>query len=247
MIALVRSELLKLRTPAQHRLGGGSRCWRIALLTAGLAIGDAGEKDFSTPQELRDTILAIGYAAVFFLAVIGADRGGRRVLATARSPSASSSAPARHRVLMAKLATYALVGIGTALVVTAISAALGEAVVSSKGYTLDLADAGLRMTAGIVRRDRVRGACSASSSAPSPATRRPRWSTIFGVWIAGKIVGDWIGDAAQYLPFSLIENVLGLDQGIAWGYAALALVGMTAALGARRAARVRAARRHLGA
>ena len=79
-------------------------------------------------------------------------------------------------------------------------------------------------------------------------TRNPTTAmvAIFGVWIAGKIVGDWIGDAAQYLPFSLIENVLGLSKGIAWGYAALALVGMTAALGARRAARVRAARRDLG-
>ena len=64
-------------------------------------------------------------------------------------------------------------------------------------------------------------------------TRNPTTAmvTIFGVWIAGKIVGDWIGDAAQYLPFSLIETVLGLGEGMAWGYAALALVGVTTALG----------------
>ena len=138
--------------------------------------------------------------------------------------------PARHRVLIAKLAAYALVGIGTAVVVTAISAALGEAVVSSKGYTLDLADGGLRMTAGIVLATAFAGMLGVVVGA---MTRNPTTAmvTIFGVWIAGKIIGDWIGDAAQYLPFSLIENVLGLGEGIAWGYAALALVGLTAALG----------------
>jgi hypothetical protein len=64
-------------------------------------------------------------------------------------------------------------------------------------------------------------------------TRNPTTAmvAIFGVWIAEKIVGDWIGSAAQYLPFSLIETVLGLGDGMAWGYAALALAGLTAALG----------------
>ena len=63
-------------------------------------------------------------------------------------------------------------------------------------------------------------------------TRNPTTAmvTIFGVWIAGKIVGDWIGEAARYLPFSLLENVRGFGEGLAWGYAALALLGMTAAL-----------------
>lgn len=39
-----------------------------------------------------------------------------------------------------------------------------------------------------------------------------------------------LGDIAQYLPFALIENVLGLNAPMAWGYAALALGGLTAAL-----------------
>jgi ABC-2 type transport system permease protein len=227
MIALVHSELLKLRT-LRSTLWAALALLAIVLLTSGLALGDAGEKNLSTPQELRETILAVGYAAVFFLAVMGAIAAAGEYRHRTISQRFLVN-PARHRVLIAKLAAYALVGIATAVLVTAISAALGQAVVSSKGYTLDLADGGLRMTAGIVLATAFAGMLGVVVGA---MTRNPTTAmvTIFGVWIAGKIIGDWIGDAAQYLPFSLIENVLGLTNGIAWGYAALALAAMTAAL-----------------
>ena len=228
MIALVHSELLKLRT-LRSTLWAALALLAIALLTSGLALGDAGEKNLRTPQELRETILAVGYAAVFFLAVMGAIAAAGEYRHRTISQRFLVN-PGRHRVLIAKLAAYALVGIGTAVVVTAISAALGQAVVSSKGFTLDLADGGLRMTAGIVLATAFAGMLGVVVGA---MTRNPTTAmvTIFGVWIAGKIVGDWIGAAAQYLPFSLLENVLGLGEGIAWGYAALALAGLTVALG----------------
>ena len=228
MIALVHSELLKLRT-LRSTAYAAAALLAIALLTAGLGMGDAGQKGYSTPHELRETILAVGYAAVFFLAVMGAIAAAGEYRHRTISQRFLVN-PARHRVLIAKLAAYALVGIGTAVVITAVSAALGQAVVSSKGYTLDLADGGLRMTAGIVLATAFAGMLGVVVGA---MTRNPTTAmvAIFGVWIAGKIIGDWIGDAAQYLPFALIENVLGLTAGIAWGYAALALVAVTAALG----------------
>ena len=228
MIALVGSELLKLRT-LRSTVWAALALLAIALLTSGLALGDAGEKNLRTPQELRETILAVGYAAVFFLAVMGAIAAAGEYRHRTISQRFLVN-PGRHRVLIAKLTAYALVGIGTAVVVTAISAALGQAVVSSKGFTLDLADGGLRMTAGIVLATAFAGMLGVVVGA---MTRNPTTAmvTIFGVWIAGKIVGDWIGAAAQYLPFSLLENVLGLGEGIAWGYAALALAGLTVALG----------------
>ena len=148
MIALVHSELLKLRT-LRSTAWAALALLAITLLTAGLALGDAGEKNIRTPQELRDTILAVGYAAVFFLAVLGAIAAAGEYRHRTISQRFLAS-PARHRVLLAKLAAYALVGTGTAVVVTAVASALGQAVVSSKGYTLDLGDGGLRMTAGIV-------------------------------------------------------------------------------------------------
>jgi hypothetical protein len=203
MIALVRSELLKLRT-LRSTAWAAAGLLAITLLTAGLATGDAGQKGYRTAAQLRETILAVGYAAVF-------------------------ANPARGRVLAGKLAAYFIVGTGTALVVTTVASALGQAVVSSKGYTLDLGDAGLRLAAGIV----VATAFAAALGVlVGSLTRNPTTAmvAIFGTWIAEKIAGDWLGSAAQYLPFHLIENVLGLTPSLAWGYAALALAGVTAAL-----------------
>ena len=138
-------------------------------------MGDAGEKNFSTPAELRDTILAIGYAAVFFLAVLGANAAAGEYRHRTISQRFLAS-PARHRVLLAKLVGYALVGLVVGLVVTAIAAPLGEAVVSSKGYTLDLGRRRAADGCGTSPSPPCWRACSASSSARSRATRRPPWS-----------------------------------------------------------------------
>src|SRR5215218_5933055 len=136
MTALVRAELLKLRT-LRSTAYAAAGLLLLTLLTAGLAMGDAGSKGFSTPAELRETILAIGYAAVFFLAVLGANAAAGEYRHRTISQRFLAS-PARRRVLLSKLVTYGIVALGTALVVTAVGAALGEAVASSKGYTLGL-------------------------------------------------------------------------------------------------------------
>lgn len=148
MSALVRSELLKLRT-LRSTAWAAAALLAITLLTAGLALGEAGNKGYTTPTQPGETILGIGYAAVFFLIVLGAIAAAGEYRHRTISQRFLAS-PSRHRVLPAKLAAYAGIAVGTAGVVTAVAAGLGEAVVSSKGYTLDLADAGPRLLAGIV-------------------------------------------------------------------------------------------------
>ena len=227
MIALVHSELIKLRT-LRSTAYAAAGLLLITLLTAGLAMGDAGSKNFSTPAQLRETIAAIGYAAVLFLAVLGAIAASGEYRHRTISQRFLAS-PARGRVLLAKLVAYAVVAVATALVVTAIGAALGEAVVSSKGYSLELGEAGLRLTAGIV----VATALAAMLGVVvGSITRNPTTAmvAIFGSWMIEKIAGGWFGDVAQYFPFALIENTLGLISPMAWGYAALALAGLTTAL-----------------
>jgi ABC-2 type transport system permease protein len=228
MIALVKAELLKLRT-LRSTAWAAAGLLLITLLTAGLAMGDAGDKNFSTPSELRDTIVAIGYAAVFFLAVLGANAAAGEYRHRTISQRFLAS-PARQRVLVAKLITYALVGLGVGLVVTAIAAPLGEAVVSSKGLTLDLGGAGALMAGHIAVATLLGGMLGVVVGA---LTRNPTTAmvVIFGVWIAEKIAGGWLGDAGHYLPFTLVESTLGLIKPMAWGYAALALTGVITALG----------------
>ena len=228
MIALVRSELLKLRT-LRSTAYATAGLLLITLLTAGLAMGDAGSENFSTPAQLRDTIVAIGYAAVFFLAVLGANAAAGEYRHRTISQRFLAS-PARRRVLVAKLITFALAGLAVGLAVTAIAAPLGEAVVSSKGLTLDLGDAGLLMAAHVAVATVLGGMLGVVVGS---LTRNPTTAmvVIFGVWIAEKIAGGWLGDAGQYLPFTLIESTLGLIKPMAWGYAALALTGVITALG----------------
>jgi ABC-2 type transport system permease protein len=165
---------------------------------------------------------------VFFLAVLGAIAAAGEYRHRTISQRFLAS-PARRRVLLSKLAAHGLVGAGTAVVVTGVAAAVGQAVVSSKGYTLDLGDAGLRMLAGIAVATTLAGMLGVVVGS---ITRNPTTAmvAIFGVWMTEKIAGGWFGDVSQYFPFALIENVLGLQTPIAWGYAALALAGVTVAL-----------------
>jgi hypothetical protein len=133
-------------------------------------------------------------------------------------------------VLVAKLVTYALVGAVVGVVVTAIGAPIGEAVVSSKGLTLELGDAGLRLFGSIAIATALAGMLGVVVGA---MTRNPTTAmvVIFGTWIAEKIAGGWLGEVGHYLPFTLIEDTLGLIEPMAWGVAALALAGLIAALG----------------
>ncbi len=227
MTALIRAELLKLRT-LRSTAYAAAGLLLITLLTAGLAMGDAGSKGFSTPEQLRETILAIGYSAVFFLAVLGANAAAGEYRHRTISQRFLAS-PARRRVLVAKLVTYALVGLVVGVVVTAIGAPLGEAVVSSKGLTLDLGSAWPRMAASIAIATALAGMLGVVAGT---LTRNPTTAmvVIFGLWIAEKIAGGWLGGAGHFLPFTLIEDTLGLIKPMAWGYAALALAGLVSAL-----------------
>ena len=227
MTGLIRAELLKLRT-LRSTAYAAAGLLLITLLTAGLAMGDAGSKGFSTPAELRETILAIGYAAVLFLAVLGANATAGEYRHRTISQRVLAS-PARHRVLVAKLVTYALVGLVVGLVVSAVAVPIADAVVSSKGLTLGLADAWPRLFASIAVATALAGMLGVVVGA---LTRNPTTAmvVIFGVWIAEKIAGGWLGDAGQYLPFTLIENTLGLISPMAWGFAALALAGLVTGL-----------------
>ena len=171
MTALVRAELLKLRTLR-------STAWAAAaLLVITVLTGTASP--WATParratarrSELRETVIAIGYTAVFFMVVLGAVAAAGEYRHRTISQRFLVS-PGRQRVLIAKLAAYALVGIVTASSSPRIVAPRSaEAVVSSKGYTLDLARR--RPADGRGHRPgRLRSrACSASSSAP--CTRNP--------------------------------------------------------------------------
>ena len=71
--------------------------------------------------------------------------------------------------------------------------------VSSKGYTLDLADGGLRIAAGAGLAGALAGMLGVVVGF---LTRNPTTAmvAIFGTWIAEKIVGGWLGAGGRFLP-----------------------------------------------
>jgi ABC-2 type transport system permease protein len=166
--------------------------------------------------------------AVFFIVVLGAVAAAGEYRHRTISQRFLIS-PDRGRVLAAKLATFGLVGFVTALFVTVLGGGLAELVVSSKGYTLDLADGGLRIAAGAGIGGALAGMLGVVAGF---LTRNPTTAmvAIFGTWIGEKIVGDWLGAGGRFLPYTLVENVLGLPGALSFGAAAAALVAVTGAL-----------------
>jgi ABC-2 type transport system permease protein len=220
MTALVNAELLKLRTLRSTFWAAGALL-AITVVVGTLLMNEAGTEGMRTAHALRDTLAAAEYTAVFFVVVLGALAAAgeyrhrtisQRFLAT----------PARPRVLVAKLAAFAGVGAVTLLAVTALGAALSEAVVSGKGYTLDLGHAGARMAAGAA----LAGALAAMLGVTAGTlTRNPTTAVvaIFGIWMAEKVSG-LLG------PFTLLEAVLGLQGPLSLGLAALGLAAVVAVL-----------------
>jgi ABC-2 type transport system permease protein len=219
MTALVRAELLKLRTLRSTYWAAGA-LFATMLAVAIPALGSAG-KEFHTPSELRDTVIAIGYVAVFFLAVLGAMASAGEY----RHGTISQrflAAPARQRVLFAKLIAFAVVGAVTTFVLTGLGAAIGQVVVSSQGYTLGLADAGVSMMAGAALAGAAAGMLGVIVGF---LTRNPTNAivVIFATWMVEKIAG-------LPGPFTLAEGVLGLEGPLSLGVAAGALAAVTAVL-----------------
>jgi ABC-2 type transport system permease protein len=219
MTALVKAELLKLRT-LRSTYWAAVALLATMLAIAGPALGSAG-KDFHSPTALRDTVIAIGYVAVFFLAVLGATASAGEY----RHGTISQrflAAPARQRVLLAKLAAFAVVGAVTTFVLTGLGAGIGQVVVSSKGYTLGLADAGVSMMAGAALAGGMAGMLGVITGF---LTRNPTNAivAIFATWMVEKIAG-------LPGPFTLAEGVLGLEGPLSLGVAAGGLAAVTAAL-----------------
>ena len=228
MTALVRAELLKLRT-LRSTAWAAAALLVITVLTGTLAMGDAGEKGYRTPDQLRETVIAIGYTAVFFMVVLGAVAAAGEYRHRTISQRFLVS-PDRGRVLAAKLAAFGLVGFVTALFVTVAGRRPGRA-----GRQLQGLHARPRR-----RRAAHRGRRRARRRAGGDAGRRRR--------LPHPQPDDRHGGDLRHLdrredrrrvarrgrrascPTRCIENVLGLPAALSFGAAAAALVALTAAL-----------------
>jgi hypothetical protein len=206
MTALVRAELLQART-LRSTAWAAAALLVITVLTGTLAMGDAGEKGYRTPSELRETVIAIGYTAVFFMVVLGAVAAAGEYRHRTISQRFLVS-PDRGRVLAAKLAAFG----SSASSPRCSSPCWAEAWPSwssaqrATRSTSPTAGCGSRPAPGSPARWR---GCWRRRRLPDPQPDDRRWwrSSAPG---SARRSRRWLGAGGRFLPYTLAESCSGL-------------------------------------
>jgi hypothetical protein len=227
MTALVRAELVGLHT-LRSTYVVPLAVVALAAAIAGFGLSDAGTKGMTTPGELREAVVAgAGIITAVALSIFAA----MRVAGEYRHDTITLrllASPRRARVLSAELLTYGTFALVVGGVALGTALAIAEPQLAAKDLSLALS-AGLvggvllavvlftliGVLAGVITR-----------SQPAAVV------AVVGAFFAEKIVGLVAADVTAYLPYGLLNPLLGLDGAtISRGTAALSLAAITAALG----------------
>jgi ABC-2 type transport system permease protein len=149
------------------------------------------------------------------------------------------ASPRRWRMLVARLTTYGVLSALVGVVALAASYALAGPVVDAEGMQLSLSSSDLLVIAGEVAAAGGLFAMLGVSVGFICRSPAPAMIVVFGGFIVEKIVGGFIGSAADYLPFALLNSALDIDATIAPASATLALAGVAAAVAAGSAVLLR--------
>jgi ABC-2 type transport system permease protein len=238
MIRLVRTELTQLRTLRSTYVVALATIVIAALITWA-DLSDAGTKDLDAPGELRDAlVIAAGLVTSMFAALFAASRtaGEYRHHTIAQRALAS---PRRWRMVAARLVTYGGLGALLGAVVVASSYAVAGPVVDANGMTLGLGGSDLLVIAGEVAAAGGLFAMLGVSVGFLTRSQAPAMLVILGAFVVEKIVSGFLGGAAEYLPFALLNSLLDIDGTLAPAAAAVTLTGVAASVAAASAAALR--------
>lgn len=228
MTALIHAELLKLRSLRSTYVA------MIALLVLAAAIvaaalSEAGSEGMRTAAELQEpVVVAGGFLAALFLAVLGVN-GSAGEYRHATIAQRFLATPTRHRVLAAKLLTYAGLGGSVAVVTLAVALAMAQPLIDAKDLSLGLspgdaaamAAAAFAATAMFGMLGVAIGFLCRSQSAGV--------TIVFGTLIAEKLFGGFLGPVAALMPFELMQTLLGV-HGRHRVVSGVGLAGVTAAV-----------------
>ena len=229
MIRLIRTELMQLHTLRSTYLVALATVV-ISAVVAWADLSDAGTKGLSSPGELRDAlVMAPGLVTAMFAALFAASRtaGEYRHHTIAQRALAS---PRRWRMLAARLTTYGVLSALLGAVALAASYAIAGPVVDAEGMQLSLSSSDLLVIAGEVAAAGGLFAMLGVSVGFICRSQAPAMIVVFG---------GFIGSAADYLPFALLNSALDIDATIAPASATLALAGVAATVAAGSAVLLR--------
>jgi hypothetical protein len=173
-----RQTWVSVRTPQANRLLAALALLALTAPYASLAIAFGDTPDNPTPPLTspggQRTLFSVGQGAGTLLAVLAAI--GLTGEFRHQTTTTFLATPHRGRVVLAKLITYALVGVGYALACIAVTIAIALPWLDARGIPVPLGGNGIPATlAGSWPRS-PSSASSASDWAPWSASRSPPWS-----------------------------------------------------------------------
>jgi hypothetical protein len=226
MIALIHGELIALRTLRSTYVVPAA-VLVLAAVIAAAGVSDAVDEGLSTATDLREPVMAgAGIMTTVALAIFAAMRAAgeyrhdtitHRVLAS----------PRRARHLTSQLLLYGV----AALIVTAVALAVAVAIAQPQLADTDLS---LGLSAGLVSTTLLAAVLFAMVGVLVGVISRSQpvaIAILVGTFFAEKVLGIFIGDGVAYLPYGLLNPLLGLNGAtISRGAAAVTLTGITVAL-----------------
>jgi hypothetical protein len=236
MTALLRAELLKLRTTRTFvALAGASLAVSLLLVTL-----SAGTQDYAHHPGDLDTLFTGDFSSLFILLLgaIGMTGEWRHRTIT----GSILAAPDRVRLLVAKTMAYALAGVVLSLATTLVIMLTGTLILSHRGQpTVDIT--GL---VDVLWRNVAVAALLASLGVAVAALLRNQIATVVGLFVVGLVIEPALFAAAphvaQFGPVLGAPNgILGVDRGglLAPGIAALVSIGWASGAFASAAALLR--------
>jgi ABC-2 type transport system permease protein len=226
MTILIRAELVGLRT-LRSSCVTPVLLVALAALIAGGDLSSAGKKGHITPTQLREPVVAgaglmIAVAFAIFAALHVAGQYRHRTI-TQRL----LACPRRGGTLGAQLLTYGTLGLLLSAAALAVGLAIAQPIVAGKHLSLGCSAgvvAGVLLSVGLFT---MIGVSVAVITRSQPAAI----SVLVATFVAEKIVGGLIGGADAYLPYGLLNPLLGMSGAtISRGAAALTLAGITVAI-----------------
>jgi ABC-2 type transport system permease protein len=225
MIRLIHSQLIGLRT-LRSTYGVLAGILGVVLVMVLADLGTNLGTAYVDPPEVREPVLiAVGVIITIIVCVFAATG----VAGDYRHRTITQrllGAPRRSRLLLASLATYTAFAFVVAVAAMALALAIAQPLASSKDLSLGLTTAVVAGPVIAVPLFAVIGVGIGTICRSQTAALL----VIVGWFPAEKLLGLVLGDAAAYLPYGLVSQLLGLEGAtLSRGTAVLWLGGYAAA------------------
>lgn len=225
-MTLLHADLVRL-----HTLRSGYAVPLIVVATVvgitAAALADAGAPGMSTATQVREPLTA---SAGILVAVVAAIFAAMRIAGEYRYGTITQrvlAAPRRTRLLAATLAVHGLWGLAVGTLALGLGLAVGLPMVAAEDLSMDLTP---QIVAGVllagVAFSLIGGCCGVIfRSQPAAAL------VLVGTFFVEKVIGAFIGDVTEYLPYGLLTPLLRLEGAtISQAAAATSLASTTAVL-----------------